>query len=607
MPKLSSLKLKVVLYSMTMIILAVFVSTYLAYEKSKTQLQSGLANELLAIANSTALFIDPNLQDEIVRIDEDLVEGMQAFKETRVILDDVKKANELNDSSHGSPIYTLRTTERFPATHVLEFVVMTDKGSDGEYYIGNTIPAEPHHLAALQGIPTATEIYQDSEGTWISAAAPIVYEDGEVAGLVQVDRNVEFFYKEAFAVAKSLAIGASITTLVVAILTYFSSGLVTKPLKLITQAAKRLGEGNFEQKIEMDRNDEIGLLANTFNKMIVQLDEDKKIKREQRIELEKLAENLEEANSNLEKKVDERTEDLRKTNKELEVILLKLKKSQASLVQSEKMASLGQLAAGVAHEINNPMAFITSNMKTLKDYVESLLDIGNQVPELSKAATHDDIQEIKRIIGEFAKIYEEEDVEFIGEDAPELLDESIKGANRVKEIVKNLKGFSRVDNEGMATSDINECVTSSIKVAHNETKNNCEVITDFSDLPEIQCNPGKLNQVFLNVIVNAAHAIEDQGTVIVKTYSDQNFIYVDITDNGCGIPQENIDKLFDAFFTTKPVGKGTGLGLYISFGIIEEHNGSINIQSVVGEGTTFQIQLPIKQPATSSEEEKVAA
>ncbi len=570
-----------------MIVLAVSVNTYLAYNYSKNQLELSISNELLAVAKSTALFIDADLQEEIVRIDDDLVEGIDAFDLLKSKLEEVKITNNLNQSSNGSPIYILRKTDDFDSTNNLEFVVMTDKNSEGEYYIGNLFPAEQHHIQALNGEAVATSIYHDSEGTWISAVAPIRYADERVAGVVQVDRNINYFQEQAFSVAKELAVGSIIVIIIAAIVSYLFSKLLTNPLNQITDVASNFGSDLYEKKIDIKSKDEIGVLADAFNKMIIRLNQDKKIKLAQQIKLENLTKELE-------IKVKDRTNNLLLANKELEKILHELKTSQANLIQSEKMASLGTLSAGVAHEINNPMAFIASNLSTLDRYVSGILKIMSIIPRFNDDEYKNDKKRAS-LIDEISSTYISENISEITEDISDLIEESIDGAERIKEIVSNLKGFSRVDSEEMQLININDCIGTTLKIANNETKNACNVNCDLADLPSIQCFPGKLNQVLLNIIVNAAQSMDGYGEINIFTYCDDMYVYVDIKDNGCGIPKENLDKLFEAFFTTKPVGQGTGLGLYISFGIMEEHKGKININSEVGEGTTFQLMLPIQQ------------
>ena len=272
-----------------------------------------------------------------------------------------------------------------------------------------------------------------------------------------------------------------------------------------------------------------------------------------------------------------------------------LKENQAQLVHSEKMASLGQLAAGVAHEINNPVGFVTSNLGTLAEYTEvftRLLDayetLTDQLPP-DQSAVHRDV------LHDIAELREEEDLDFIQEDIDALLAESLNGMHRVKEIVQGLKSFARVDEAEMQIADVNEGIEATLKVVWNELKYKCEVHTTLKPLPQIRCYPGQLNQVFMNLLINAAHAMEERGEITIETEVASGEVVIRISDTGAGIPEEHLSKLFNPFFTTKPVGQGTGLGLSISYGIIQKHGGRIDVDSTVGRGTTFTIYLPIQE------------
>jgi two-component system, NtrC family, sensor kinase len=247
-------------------------------------------------------------------------------------------------------------------------------------------------------------------------------------------------------------------------------------------------------------------------------------------------------------------------------------KSRQQLVQSDKLAAIGTLAAGVAHEINNPIGYVNSNLNTMTKY---LIKISQYI---ESCGIQGDTEKIKEILKDF-------------EDA---INESIEGSGRVRKIVADLKSFSRVDQAEKVYADINEGIKSTLNIVWNELKYKCKVEHDYGELPDLFCMPNQLNQVFMNILVNAGQAITgDSGLIKIKTWSDNSFIYVSITDNGCGIPEENVNKIFEAFFTTKEVGKGTGLGLSLTYDIIKKHNGKIDVRSQVGVGTEFTITLPI--------------
>lgn len=274
-----------------------------------------------------------------------------------------------------------------------------------------------------------------------------------------------------------------------------------------------------------------------------------------------------------------------------------IKRNQAQMIQSEKMAGLGQLAAGVAHEINNPVGFVTSNLQTLKKYSLSIKKMISEYDSLVSSVQSKDFEKSVSFLTELAKTKEKEDIAYILDDLDNLVKESIDGTNRVKEIVKGLKSFARLDEAEMKEADINEGIESTLKIVWNEIKYKCEVIKKLSPLPMIVCFPGQLNQVFMNLIVNAAQAIQEKGTLTIESFVEKEDIVIRFTDTGSGIKPENLEKLFNPFFTTKAVGKGTGLGLSVSYGIIKKHKGDIFVESQVGVGTTFTIKLPMKGAA----------
>ncbi|WP_321369661.1 ATP-binding protein [uncultured Desulfuromusa sp.] len=264
-----------------------------------------------------------------------------------------------------------------------------------------------------------------------------------------------------------------------------------------------------------------------------------------------------------------------------------LKSTQSQILQQEKMASVGQLAAGVAHEINNPVGFISSNLSTLKRYQEKQSNYLGQLESW--------LQEVgsSEVLDQHQKLRKEQKISYLLEDIVDLIDESRDGAVRVKDIVQNLKSFSRVDQTKFTQADINDCLESTLAIAMNEIKYKASVEKDFGEIPLISCYPQQLNQVFLNILVNAAQAIEEKGVIGIRTRHEDNLVKITISDNGSGIPESIKEKIFEPFFTTKEVGKGTGLGMSISYDIIKEHKGQIKVDSELGQGTTFTIELPL--------------
>lgn len=264
-----------------------------------------------------------------------------------------------------------------------------------------------------------------------------------------------------------------------------------------------------------------------------------------------------------------------------------LKNMQAQIIQQEKMASIGQLAAGVAHEINNPMGFITSNLTSLGKYAERLdTYIAALQQSICSCSGHQDL-------GELDTLRQKLKVDYIISDMTQLIEESLDGANRVRRIVQDLKSFSRLDQAEETRINLNDCLETTINIAWNELKYIATLERQFGDIPELICNPQQLNQVFLNLLVNAAQAMEQHGVITVRTWADNDSVFVSVSDTGRGMSREVKEKIFDPFFTTKAAGKGTGLGLSISAEIIRKHNGEITVESEPGKGTTFTVRLPV--------------
>jgi len=263
----------------------------------------------------------------------------------------------------------------------------------------------------------------------------------------------------------------------------------------------------------------------------------------------------------------------------------KLRTSQTMLIQQEKLAAIGQLAAGVAHEINNPLGYISANLSAAKKYTEKLEKYFLSLDEIHGILSDDQIQQIK-VIKKQLKI------DMIIEDLPELFADSIEGTERIKSIVQGLKCFSRTDSEISAPVDLNECIENAITIVWNEIKYNTKLERELENLPSVSGFHQQLAQVFMNLLVNASHAIEKEGLIKLKSFTNGENVVVTFTDNGCGIQKEDLEKIFDPFFTTKEPGKGTGLGMSIASEIIQKHGGTLSVKSIVGQGTEFTISLP---------------
>ena len=277
---------------------------------------------------------------------------------------------------------------------------------------------------------------------------------------------------------------------------------------------------------------------------------------------------------------------LKQSYDQLSQTIDELKQSESQLVQAEKMASLGTLAAGIAHEINNPIGFIKSNLEVLQGYAEDL-----QAYEQAMAASCSGEQQQTR-----AQLAQQYDLEYIFSDLTPLLQSSLSGVERVIAIVDSLKTFARVDVAQKSLCDINEGIKATVTMAWNELKYHCRLHQDLGQLPQIPAYPGKLNQVFMNLLINAGQAIADKGEIFIRTFELNHNIVIEIRDTGCGIPPEHIKQIFTPFYTSKPVGQGTGLGLSISHDIIVQHNGRIEVSSKPGVGSCFSIYLPIPDP-----------
>lgn len=273
-----------------------------------------------------------------------------------------------------------------------------------------------------------------------------------------------------------------------------------------------------------------------------------------------------------------------------------LKNIQGQVIQQEKLASIGQLAAGVAHEINNPMGFIGSNLTSLGKYADRLDQyIAALQSSLFSCPQHPDT-------GEIDTLRQKLKVDYIISDMRELINESLDGAARVRRIVQDLKSFSRLDQVEQCSASLNELLETTVNIAWNEIKYIATLEKQFGEIPEIVCYPQQLNQVFLNLLVNAAQAMEQQGVITVRTWSDAGAVYVSVADTGKGMTEEIRSRVFDPFYTTKPSGKGTGLGLAISSDIVNKHGGEISVASEVGKGTTFTVMLPMHRSTTRQEQ-----
>jgi len=270
-------------------------------------------------------------------------------------------------------------------------------------------------------------------------------------------------------------------------------------------------------------------------------------------------------------------------------LIAKLRDAHDQLLQAEKMASIGQLAAGIAHEINNPVGFVNSNMSALQGYVATLFGV---IEDYERAGGAD-----PALAARYAQVRARAELDYLKQDVGELVKESMDGLKRVRDIVQALKDFSHVGETAWQIADLHRGLDSTLSIVANELKFKATIEKHYGVLPQIPCLASQLNQVFMNLLVNAGHAIKEAGLITLRTGVEGPWVWVEVGDNGAGIAPEHLSRIFEPFFTTKPVGSGTGLGLSLSYGIVNKHGGRIDVASVLGKGTRFTVWLPVSQGA----------
>ena len=396
-------------------------------------------------------------------------------------------------------------------------------------------------------------------------------------------------YKHTYFIMLLLLIVAIVFS---AILTVVLVRLILVPVYRIEKASQDVAKGDLNVEVPVTSNDEMGNLSRSFNQMTTSL---KEAKEKEMIQAEKLKmqwEVLSETNQELEEKsqrLEKQKGKIERKNKQLETAMHKLKEAQNQLVQSEKMASIGQLTAGIAHEINNPINFVSSNISPLKRDLDDILKLLNMC---TNAVEKGDLKnEFKKI----EKYKDEIEYDFILQEIKQLINGIEEGAKRTREIVRGLRNFSRLDEGEKKVADINEGIDSTLLMLRNQLKNRIEVVKNFGSIPQLLCYPGKLNQVFMNIINNASQSIIGEGSITISTLYHKKNIQVSIKDTGQGMSRKVAEHIFEPFYTTKDVGQGTGLGLSISYGIVQDHNGEIKVKSESGKGTEFLITLPVEE------------
>ncbi len=414
----------------------------------------------------------------------------------------------------------------------------------------------------------------------------LIREGGETYGRIELGLNTAELNRQIDQVQQwSLSIALGEMSLV-ALFSFLLGSYLISQLSKLRQAAIAISNGQNNVMIDVRGKDEVAQVAVAFNQMSERLQN--AAARRDLYEQELL-----ELNRSLESRVQRRTSQLSENVEQLRQANQSLRNAQERLIQTEKLASLGTMAAGVAHEINNPVGFIISNIHTLKHYAE----IYDQAIEQIQQLTHETDPSMQNAELEKLKHWlEQQDIAFVQQDISELINDTMEGSDRIREIVAGLRNFSSNDREkNYQLCDLNSIINQTLKLVNRKLAQHSEVITDLHETPLVMCHAGQMQQVLFNLMINAGQAIEENsnGKIKIRSGHTEQYVFVSVTDNGCGIDEETQKQIFDPFFTTKPVGKGTGLGLSIAYGIVEEHNGQIQLQSTVGKGTRFTVYLPI--------------
>jgi two-component system, NtrC family, sensor kinase len=444
----------------------------------------------------------------------------------------------------------------------LSFVALLEEdtvwsGKQGVFTIRDTVLTSfPENVSIPPGNSTngALVIKRASLNTKLvngNGAIKLGFKTEEISAIKQQLRKVSF-------------IASGVVFLIAILVGFWLARNISKPILSLREAARQVGEGDLTGRVHKATRDEIGDLTEAFNKMVEDLEK-------ARMELKKVNISLASA------------------NEALNVSMNNLRDAQEQLIQAEKMASLGQLTAGIAHEINNPINFVSANIAPLKEDLADILRVTERYEKVvSEKSLEKDFLEIQ-------KLKEEINYEMTYSEVTKLLTGIEDGARRTSEIVKGLRNFSRADHNVFKKVNLNECLESTLTLLHSSYKNRIEIVKDYAEMPDVDCFPGQINQVFMNLLSNAIQAIPETGKIFIQTKVSGDIVKISIKDTGGGMTEEVRKKIYDPFFTTKEVGKGTGLGLYISYGIIEKHNGKIEVFSRVGEGTEFVISMPIEQ------------
>ena len=440
----------------------------------------------------------------------------------------------------------------------IAYILITDKKSQKQIYSSNPY-IQCRYMVGIDGLPKLAVEYTEAFNK--AKYANIIFPYGANYEIcLVIDRNMSYS-NIIFTKSNNLNYLVSFIFFIILVSSFLVARSISKPLSDVSKVVSKIAQGDLSNRLEPNTYYEINELIESYNSM---------------------ADTMQQMYSSLEKQVQDRTVELKNAYKELQ-------STQAMMVHSEKMKSLGELVAGIMHEINNPLNFIYGNMTHLSNYSNDLIDIIETYTKYETSLPADNLNEI-------TELKKTVDYDFLKTDLPDLIKSCKEGADRAKNIIQDLKSFSRKEEVAITDINIPHEIDTVLNILHNKIKNKATIHKEYSDnIPKIEAFGGQLNQVFMNILDNATGAIEKNGDIwirINKDKSEKNLI-IEIEDNGIGMDEETQRKVFNPFFTTKPVGQGTGLGMSISYKIIKNHQGDIKVESRKGEGTKFTIRLPL--------------